>query len=92
MNDKAENVSEEKKKRTVTGKVVSNKMDKTVTVLVERLEKHPLYKKYVRKSTKMHAHDEANECNEGDTVQIEECRPMSKSKSWRVIEVVSRAH
>ena len=66
-------------------------MDKTVTVLVERLEKHALYKKYIRKSTRLHAHDESNECNEGDTVQIEECRPLSKSKSWRVIEVVSRA-
>ena len=77
--------------RSTSGVVISNKMDKTVTVLVERLEKHPLYKKYIRKSTKLHAHDESNECNEGDTVQIEECRPMSKSKSWRVIEVVSRA-
>jgi small subunit ribosomal protein S17 len=78
--------------RSTSGVVISNKMDKTVTVLVERLEKHPLYKKYIRKSTKLHAHDESNECNEGDTVQIEECRPMSKSKSWRVIEVVSRAN
>ena len=81
----------EKRSRSVTGRVVSNKMDKTVTVLVERQEKQPLYKKYIRKSTKLHAHDEANECNEGDVVQIEECRPMSKSKSWRVIQVVSRA-
>ena len=83
---------QETKARSTSGVVISNKMDKTVTVLVERLEKHPLYKKYIRKSTKLHAHDESNECNEGDTVQIEECRPMSKSKSWRVIEVVSRAH
>lgn len=83
---------QEKKARSTSGVVISNKMDKTVTVLVERLEKHPLYKKYIRKSTKLHAHDESNECNEGDTVQIEECRPMSKSKSWRVIEVVSRAN
>ena len=83
---------QDKNARSTSGIVISNKMDKTVTVLVERLEKHPLYKKYVRKSTKLHAHDEANECNEGDTVQIEECRPMSKSKSWRVIEVVGRAH
>ncbi|MGB5224403.1 MAG: 30S ribosomal protein S17 [Arenicellales bacterium] len=83
---------QEKKARSTSGVVISNKMDKTVTVLVERQEKHPLYKKYIRKSTKLHAHDESNECNEGDTVQIEECRPMSKSKSWRVIEVVSRAH
>ena len=83
---------QEKKARSTSGVVISNKMDKTVTVLVERQEKHPLYKKYIRNSTKLHAHDESNECNEGDTVQIEECRPMSKSKSWRVIEVVSRAH
>ena len=83
---------QEKIARSTSGVVISNKMDKTVTVLVERLEKHPLYKKYIRKSTKLHAHDESNECNEGDTVQIEECRPMSKSKSWRVIEVVSRAN
>jgi small subunit ribosomal protein S17 len=83
---------QENKARSTSGVVISNKMDKTVTVLVERLEKHPLYKKYIRKSTKLHAHDESNECNEGDTVQIEECRPMSKSKSWRVIEVVSRAN
>lgn len=83
---------QEKKARSTSGVVISNKMDKTVTVLVERQEKHPLYKKYIRKSTKLHAHDESNECNEGDTVQIEECRPMSKSKSWRVIEVVSRAN
>jgi len=82
---------QEKGTRSISGLVISNKMDKTVTVLVERLEKHALYKKYIRKSTKLHAHDEANECNEGDTVQIEECRPLSKSKSWRVIEVVSKA-
>ena len=83
---------QEKKARSTSGVVISKKMDKTVTVLVERQEKNPLYKKYIRKSTKLHAHDESNECNEGDTVQIEECRPMSKSKSWRVIEVVSRAN
>ena len=83
---------QEKVARSISGVVISNKMDKTVTVLVERLEKHPLYKKYIRKSTKLHAHDESNDCNEGDTVQIEECRPLSKSKSWRVIEVVNRAN
>ena len=82
---------QEKIARSINGVVISNKMDKTVTVLVERQEKHPLYKKYIRKSTKLHAHDEANECSEGDMVQIEECRPMSKSKSWRVIQVVGRA-
>ncbi len=82
---------QEKIARSISGVVISNKMDKTVTVLVERLEKHALYKKYIRKSTRLHAHDESNECNEGDMVQIEECRPLSKSKSWRVIQVVGRA-
>ena len=82
---------QDKVARSISGVVVSNKMDKTVTVLVERLEKHALYKKYIRKSTKLHAHDESNECNEGDMVQIEECRPLSKSKSWRVIQVVNKA-
>lgn len=82
---------EAKKARSTSGVVISSKMDKTVTVLVERREQHPLYNKFVRKSSKLHAHDEANECNEGDVVQIEECRPLSKNKSWRVVKVVSRA-
>lgn len=77
--------------RTVTGRVASNKMDKTVTVVVERLEPHPLYGKYVRRSTKLHAHDENNQCREGDTVLIEQCRPLSKTKAWRLVEVVERA-
>ncbi len=76
--------------RTVEGRVVSNKMDKTVTVLVERAVKHELYGKYLRRSTKLHAHDEANSCQEGDIVRVVECRPLSKTKSWRVVEVVSR--
>jgi small subunit ribosomal protein S17 len=91
MNDKAENVSEEKKQRTVTGKVVSNKMDKTVSVSVERKVKHPLYGKYMRKSTKYLVHDEENTCNEGDLVTIAECRPCSKNKSWSLVEVIVRA-
>ena len=78
-------------KRTVTGRVVSNKMDKTVTVLVERQVQHPLYGKYIKRSTKVHAHDEENACNEGDTVTIAEGRPISKHKSWRVVEIVERA-
>lgn len=82
---------QEKVQRTVTGRVVSDKMDKTVTVLVERKVKHPLYNKYVRRSTKLHAHDENNECHEGDLVTIEQCRPMSKSKSWRLVKVVEQA-
>ncbi|NJN37282.1 MAG: 30S ribosomal protein S17 [Nitrospiraceae bacterium] len=77
--------------RTVEGRVVSNKMNKTVTILVERQVKHPLYGKYIRRSTKLHAHDEANACNEGDVVRVTECAPMSKTKNWRVVEIVERA-
>lgn len=78
-------------KRTLTGKVVSSKMDKSITVLIERRVKHPKYGKIVRKSSKIHAHDEANQCHEGDVVTIEECRPISKTKAWRLVEVVERA-
>ncbi len=77
--------------RTITGRVVSNKMDKSATVLVERKVPHPLYGKYIRRSTKLHIHDENNECQEGDLVTIEECRPMSKTKSWILVKVVERA-
>ena len=77
--------------RALTGRVVSNAMDKTVTVLVERRVKHPLYGKFIRRSTKVHAHDEDNSCAEGDLVKISECRPLSKTKSWRVVEIVERA-
>ena len=77
--------------RTVEGRVVSNKMDKTVTILVERQVKHALYGKYIRRSTKLHAHDEDNACNEGDVVRVAECRPLSKTKNWRVVEVITRA-
>jgi small subunit ribosomal protein S17 len=80
-----------KNTRTVTGRVVSDKMDKTVTVLVERKVPHPIYGKYVKRSTKLHAHDEGNECKMGDTVSIEECRPLSKNKSWRLVKVLERA-
>ena len=78
-------------KRTQTGRVVSNKMDKSVSVLIERQIKHALYGKYIKRSTKVLAHDEENSCGEGDTVVIAECRPFSKSKSWRVIEILERA-
>ena len=78
-------------KRTQTGRVVSNKMDKSVTVLLERQIKHALYGKYIKRYTKVRAHDEENSCNEGDKVMIAECRPLSKSKSWRVIEILERA-
>ncbi len=80
-----------KQLRTVEGRVVSNKMNKTVTVLVERQVKHALYGKYLRRSTKLHAHDETNACNEGDVVRVAECRPMSKTKNWQVVEVITRA-
>jgi small subunit ribosomal protein S17 len=73
-------------KRVLTGRVTSDKTDKTITVLVERRVMHPLYKKFIRRSKKYAAHDDANLCKEGDVVQIEECRPISKSKSWVVVE------
>ncbi|MBD5390051.1 MAG: 30S ribosomal protein S17 [Bacteroidales bacterium] len=73
------------------GVVVSNKMQKTITVLVERKTKHPIYGKFVKKSTKFTAHDEKNECNEGDTVRIMETRPLSKNKCWRLVEIIERA-
>ena len=78
-------------RRTVDGRVVSNKMDKSITVLVERRVKHPVYGKFIGRSTKLHAHDEKNECQEGDIVQIEECRPLSKTKSWRLVKVLEKA-
>ncbi|OUS28040.1 30S ribosomal protein S17 [Gammaproteobacteria bacterium 45_16_T64] len=76
----------ETKKRALIGKVVSAKADKTITVLVERKVKHPVYGKFIRRSTKFHAHDETNSCNEGDIVTIEECRPLSKTKCWRLVK------
>ncbi len=81
----------EKRTRTVTGKVVSNKMDKTITVMIERRVKHPVYGKYITRSSKLHAHDEKNVCGMGDTVLIEETRPISKSKCWKLMEVVESA-
>ena len=77
--------------RTVEGRVISNKMDKTVTILVERQVKHALYGKYSKRSTKLHAHDADNSCNEGDVVRVTEIAPLSKTKNWRVVEVVTRA-
>ena len=77
--------------RTLTGKVLSSKMDKTITVAVERVVKHPTYGKYVRRTSKLFAHDENNECNEGDTVAITQCRPLSRRKSWTLVRVVGRA-
>lgn len=78
--------------RTITGRVVSNKMDKTVTVLVERVVKHPVYGKYVKRSTKLMAHDENNVCQEGDVVSITSCRPMSRHKTFKLVEVLESAN
>lgn len=80
-----------KRLRTLTGRVVSNKMNKTIAVEVERLVKHPRYGKYIRRTTKLLAHDESNESRQGDTVTIAECRPLSRNKSWRLVAVVERA-
>ncbi|MCK5335360.1 MAG: 30S ribosomal protein S17 [Gammaproteobacteria bacterium] len=77
--------------RTLTGRVTSDKMDKTVTVTVERKVRHPLYGKIIRRSSKFHVHDETNECNVNDVVTIEQCRPISKLKSWRLVKVVEKA-
>ena len=82
---------EVKAQRTVIGRVVSDKMDKTVSVAIERLVKHPVYGKYIRRTSKLMAHDENNECKTGDRVTISECRPIAKNKAWRVIDVVERA-
>ncbi|MDI3325173.1 30S ribosomal protein S17 [Pontibacterium granulatum] len=84
-------MSAEKRTRTVTGRVVSDKMDKTITVLVERKEKHPIYGKFMKRSTKLHAHDEKNECQQGDLVTIAETRPHSKSKTWALVRIEERA-
>jgi small subunit ribosomal protein S17 len=81
----------EKAAKTLTGTVVSNKMNKTISVSVERLVKHPTYGKYVRRTTKLLAHDENNECRAGDTVAIAECRPLSRHKAWRLVRVIERA-
>ena len=83
-----ENVSNQ---RTETGRVVSDKMDKSIVVLVERKVKHPLYGKYVKRSSKLHAHDEANECKIGDLVTVAESRPYSKTKTWKLVNIVERA-
>lgn len=86
-------MSEEKDKvrRTIVGHVVSDKMDKTVSVAIERLIKHPVYGKYIRRTSKVMAHDATNECKEGDRVAISECRPISKNKAWEVVNVIERA-
>lgn len=77
--------------RTLSGRVVSDKMTKTVTVLVERQVRHPIYKKYIRRSTRLHVHDENNECRMGDFVSIEHCRPLSRTKAWRLHRILEKA-
>lgn len=81
----------EQTSRTVQGRVVSNKMEKSITVVVERKVKHPIYGKFIKRTTKLHAHDETNQCNEGDVVTIRECRPLSKSKNWTLVDVITKA-
>jgi small subunit ribosomal protein S17 len=83
--------AEEKTNRRLTGRVLSNAMDKTITLVVERQVQHPLYGKFIRRSTKIHAHDEANACGAGDWVIVEQCRPLSKTKAWRLVEIVEKA-
>jgi small subunit ribosomal protein S17 len=83
--------AEEKTNRRLTGRVLSNAMDKTITLVVERQVKHPLYGKFIRRSTKIHAHDEENACGAGDWVVVEQCRPLSKTKAWRLVEIVEKA-
>ncbi|MEJ2326189.1 MAG: 30S ribosomal protein S17 [Chromatiaceae bacterium] len=82
---------EQQHNRRLTGRVVSSAMDKTITVLVERRVQHPLYGKFMRRTTKIHAHDEDNTCGQGDLVTVEQCRPLSKTKSWRLIQIVEKA-
>jgi small subunit ribosomal protein S17 len=84
-------MAEEKRVRTLQGRVISDKMDKSITVAVERRVKHPVYGKYISRTTKLHAHDEDNSCKTGDTVIIRETRPVSKTKSWALVEIVERA-
>lgn len=81
----------ESTQRTITGVVTSNAGDKSATITVERKIKHPLYGKYIKRSTKIRVHDESNECNAGDTIVVEQCRPMSKTKSWRLVKVIEKA-
>lgn len=77
--------------RTKQGRVVSDKMDKSIVVAIERMVKHPIYGKFVKRTTKIHAHDENNECREGDIVAIRECRPLSKTKSWTLVNILAKA-
>ena len=83
-------MAENNKVRTLSGRVVSDKMDKSITILVERLVKHPVYGKFIKRSRKVLAHDEQNQCQEGDIVSVAACRPLSKNKTWTLVEIVER--
>jgi small subunit ribosomal protein S17 len=91
MNEPVKDPEGTKTQRTVVGRVVSDKMNKSVSVSIERVIKHPVYGKYVRRTSKVMAHDETNECKTGDRVAIRECRPISKNKAWRVVDIIERA-
>ncbi len=91
MNEPIEQTGQTKVTRTLTGRVVSNKMDKTITVMVERVVTHPTYGKIMRRRSKIKAHDEQNACQEGDTVVITQCRPVSRHKAWKLVEIVGHA-
>ena len=91
MSEEAKAATDTRVARNVTGRVVSNKMHKTITVQVERRLQHPMYGKFLTRRTKLHAHDENNDCKEGDLVMIEQCRPLSKTKTWRLVKVLERA-
>lgn len=77
--------------RTLQGRVISNKMEKSMVVAIERFVKHPIYGKFIKRTTKLHVHDENNECGTGDVVEISECRPLSKTKSWTLVRVIEKA-
>lgn len=81
----------ETKVRTLQGTVVSDKMDKSIVIAIERQVKHPIYGKYIKRTTKLHVHDETNQCNTGDVVTISECRPLSKTKSWTLVDIITKA-
>lgn len=91
MENNIENKMDRNRRKEVVGKVVSNKADKSITVMVERKVKHPIYGKFIKKSTKFMAHDEENQCNPGDVVQLMETRPLSKNKRWRLVKIIERA-
>lgn len=89
--ESAQTATGAKATRAVSGRVVSNKMNKTITVSIERQLRHPMYGKFISRRTKVHAHDESNECRQGDLVMLQECRPISRTKAWRLMKILERA-